>query len=293
MDLSIEVEQHDVPPWLRGDPTRLRQALLNYASNAVKFSDKGRITLRAQTLEEKDGRLLVRFEVQDTGIGIKPEKMSGLFDAFEQADKSTTRKYGGTGLGLAITRRLAKMMGGEVGVESTFGQGSTFWFTVWLKPGEKTEQPTVSVNEGQAEGILRNHAGDTNILLVEDNQINREVAKSLLKSVNLSVDIAVNGQEAVNRVRIADYDLVLMDVRMPEMDGLQATQLIRDMTDKQELPILAMTANIFEDDRRACLEAGMNDFVAKPVVPERLFAKIVKWLPDIQPNESKDPSPPQ
>ncbi len=276
--LTIEVDRNDVPFWIRGDPTRLRQALLNYVSNAIKFSERGKILLRAKKLREQAGDLLVRFEVQDSGIGIRPEKTASLFDDFEQADASTTRKYGGTGLGLAITRRLALLMGGEVGVQSSPGQGSTFWFTARLAHGEKTEQPPATTKIPLAEEVLRTEYKGTHILIAEDNPINQEVAKAILQSVNLSVDIAENGQEAVDKVRSTNYDLVLMDVQMPEMDGLEATQIIRSMTGHRDLPILALTANIFEADRQACREAGMNGFVAKPVEPENLYSSIIEYI---------------
>jgi CheY-like chemotaxis protein/HPt (histidine-containing phosphotransfer) domain-containing protein len=278
--LTIEVDRNDVPIWLRGDSTRLRQALLNYAVNAVKFTEQGTITLRVKKLEEQDDKILLRFEVQDTGIGIEPDKLFSLFEAFEQADTSTTREYGGTGLGLIITRHLAQMMGGEAGVESEPGQGSTFWFTVWLGRGHGIQQAVPSTEVADAETELRTHHAGSRILLVEDNAINREVAVELLSSTDLAVDTAENGRQAVEKVHAMAYDLILMDIQMPEMDGLEATRMIRSMADKADLPILAMTANIFEDDRKACLEAGMNDFVAKPFDLENLFSTVIKWLPE-------------
>jgi two-component system, sensor histidine kinase and response regulator len=277
--LTIEVDSNDVPHWLRGDPTRLRQALLNYAGNAVKFTERGTISLRAKILEERDDEILVRFEVQDTGIGIEPGNLASLFEAFAQADASTTREYGGTGLGLGITWGLARLMGGEVGAQSEPGRGSTFWFTARLGRGHGIEPTVQSSKVANAEIELRSHHVGSRILLVEDNAINREVAMELLSSVSLIVDAAENGREAVERVRTTAYDLVLMDIQMPEMDGLEATRLIRSMGGNAELPILAMTANIFEEDRQASLEAGMNDFVSKPVDPENLFSTIATWLP--------------
>ena len=276
--LSVVVDVDDVPLWLRGDPTRLRQAILNYISNAIKFTERGTIWLRSKLLEETDEGLLLRFEVQDTGIGIAEKNLPILFEAFTQADLSTSRKYGGTGLGLAITRRLAGMMNGEAGVESTLGQGSTFWFTARLQRGHGLISTAASKNLADAEVMLRrNHAG-ARLLLAEDNPINREVALELLHGVALSVDTAENGRVALEKVRMNTYDLVLMDVQMPLMDGLTATRAIRAQPVFASLPILAMTAGAFDEDRHICLEAGMNDFVSKPVIPQMLFTKLLYWL---------------
>jgi PAS domain S-box-containing protein len=290
-DLSFAVERDSVPVWLRGDATRLRQALLNYASNAIKFTERGRVIMRAKILEDIDDMLLLRFEVEDTGIGIQPAVLARLFSAFEQADASTTRQYGGTGLGLAITRRLALLMGGEAGATSEPGKGSTFWFTARLGRGHGVLPEKSAEVLPNAETQLRKHYTGSRILLVEDNPINREVALELLCSVGLAVDTAEDGHQAVDKIRTTNYDLILMDVQMPEMDGLEATRIIRSMEDKADVPVLAVTANVFKEDRQICLDAGMNDFVAKPVDPEHLFSAIVKWLPARTDSSPVSPAP--
>jgi two-component system sensor histidine kinase/response regulator len=286
--LRVESEVGTVPVWLRGDATRLQQALLNYAGNAVKFTSHGVVTLRARVLEDSGSELLLRFEVADTGIGIRNEKVPRLFHDFEQADSTIARQYGGTGLGLAITDRIAQLMGGKVGVDSVAGLGSTFWLTARLQRGEGAVPVAIVTDAADnVEELLRRHCSGARLLLAEDDPVSREVALILLRETGLTVDTAADGAEALAKARTMAYDLVLMDMQMPGMNGLEATRAIRALPGWESIPIVAMTANAFEDDRLDCEAAGMSDFVPKPVDPQRLNRALLKWLSAAEGNRNR------
>jgi len=282
LDLHADLPRDLAERSVVGDPLRLGQVLLNLAGNALKFTERGSITLRARPVEETAASLLLRWEVTDTGIGIPDDYLPRLFSAFEQADGSMTRKYGGTGLGLAISKRLIHMMGGDIGVDSAPGRGSTFWFTVRLDKVAEAAVPPAPTSSARSadERLLDAHAG-ARILLAEDEPINQEVSRGLLEDAGLAVDLAEDGARAVELARRNRYDLILMDMQMPNLNGVDATRAIRAMgadSLNAATPILAMTANAFDEDRQTCLDAGMNDHIGKPVDPDRLYETLLKWL---------------
>ena len=280
LDIDLPADLMQLP--LRGDSLRLGQILFNLIGNAIKFTEQGAVTLRARSLGEIAGAVQVRFEVSDTGIGITPEAQARLFQSFEQADSSMTRKYGGTGLGLVISKRLVQLMGGEIGVESTPGRGCTFWFVVALKKREPSTVPPAATSTAlTAEQRLQTEYAGMRILLAEDEPITQEVSRCLLEDVGLVVDIAEDGQQALQFARQNPYALILMDMQMPVLNGVDATRAIRDLgTDSlnRMTPILAMTANAFDEDRQLCIDAGMNDHITKPVEPQKLYETLLAWL---------------
>jgi two-component system sensor histidine kinase/response regulator len=276
LSLSSEVST-SLPDLLCGDAMRLRQILINYIGNAIKFSEHGQITVRALLAEQDKFGVLLRIEVTDQGIGISPEQQARLFHPFTQADGSINRKYGGTGLGLTIAKRIALLMGGDAGVISTAGQGSTFWASMKLRQGKDIAAPIPSPN-ADAETYLQQHYYGHRILVVDDEPINLEIALIQLEVIDLVVDTAEDGAEAIDLARKMRYTAILMDMQMPNVDGLAATKEIRKLPGYRTTPIIAMTANAFKEDKERCLEAGMNDFLIKPFTPEDLFATLLRSL---------------
>ena len=264
---------------LKGDPLRLGQILLNLIGNAIKFTERGEVVLRITAVGESAEAVQVRFEVGDTGIGIDAKTQPRLFQIFEQADSSMARKYGGTGLGLAICKRLVQLMDGEIGVESAPGKGSTFWFVVPLKKRVSSAfAPAPTFVALTAEKRLQTENTGTRVLLAEDEPITQEISRSLLEDVGFVVDIAEDGQQAFELARKNSYALILMDMQMPILNGVEATKAIRVDSLNKFTPILAMTANAFDEDRSACIDAGMNDHISKPVDPDKLYETLLGWL---------------
>ncbi len=279
--LEVNYRCADFPETLRGDAGRLIQALLNLAGNAVKFTREGEVELLVERVAEDVDGVLVRFSVRDTGIGIPPEVIEKLFSPFQQADDSTARRYGGTGLGLAITRRLARLMGGDAGVDSVPGAGSRFWFTAHLqREGQNGGHYLPERVPGEhPERLLQEAFAASRILLVEDDPINQEVAAELLENVGLIVELAADGQVAVDKVSQAahPFALILMDLQMPRLGGLEAMAKLRELPGFAT-PVIAMTANAFAEDQARCRAAGMVDFIAKPVDPILLYETLLEWL---------------
>ncbi len=263
----------DIPPALRGDSWRLRQVLFNLVDNAIKFTHRGGIVLHVSLLKDGDRSVILRFAVRDTGIGIPPDKIRMLFEKFSQVDASATREYGGAGLGLALSGDLAKMMGGEIGVRSSEGEGSEFWFTASFgKPIRTDESVGESLRPPSEERSAR-------VLVVEDNETNRRVTLGMLEKLGVEADCAADGVEAIETLARTSYDLVLMDCLMPRMDGYEATRRIRAMKGNvRTIPIVAVTANAMRGEREKCLDAGMDDYLAKPVSRRALAEMLEKRL---------------
>ncbi len=279
--MSVEIGE-TVPAGVIGDPLRVEQVLVNLTNNAIKFTEEGHVKVRAELAQKSTEHVSVEFTVSDTGIGIAPEGLEKLFSEFTQADGSTTRKYGGTGLGLAISKRLAAMMGGNISAKSTLGKGSTFTFTArfeWRQGLEPQislvpDRTTTQVQSLRHKRVITGRR----VLLVEDNELNRQIATQVLQNYGAQVQVAVNGREAVAALEAGRFHAVLMDIQMPEMDGYQAAKKIRERHSFEDLPIIAMTAHAMDSVRPSCLEAGMNDVLTKPLRPEQIAQTLSKWL---------------
>ncbi len=274
-----------VPEHVYGDPTRLRQVLLNLLTNAVKFTEHGSVDLRLSSSPLSDGRVTLRFDVIDSGIGMTAATIERLFSSFTQADSSTTRRYGGSGLGLSIARQLVGLMNGTVSVQSELGKGSCFTIVLPLEVCTVESLPSLRMTGAGDAGDGPESVGKTGqdpwlVLVAEDNLVNQKVVMRLLQKYNCSVDLAPNGREAVHMVQQKQYDLILMDCQMPELDGFEATAAIRLLQagTRQQTPIVALTANAFAEDKARCLAVGMNDYITKPITKMRLEEALTRWL---------------
>ncbi len=269
---ALEFDKN-LPSLVSGDATRLRQILFNLLNNALRFTAEGTVELRAMLVNADEDRARVRIEVRDTGIGIAEDKLDDLFEPFVQADIATARKYGGSGLGLAIVKRLVDLMNGEVGASSTFGQGSTFWVVLPLRIVRAAEPAA-----DESSGTYRSPIDNAKILLVEDSPVTQRLTAKLLRRAGCNVHIASNGAEALQQVAQERFDVILMDCRMPVMDGLTAVRKLRERETERRTPVIALTADAFEEHRRECLAAGMDDYLRKPIHKIELYKKLAAYL---------------
>jgi len=268
----------EIPCSLYGDSGRIRQVVTNLSFNAIKFTDEGKINIEIEIVEENETDVKLKFSVADTGIGIPEEQIKNLFTPFTQIDGGMTRRYGGTGLGLAISKKIVELMGGEIGVESSWKTGSLFWFTVKLK---KQDRPQIFIRETEQKKVSSEIKESATILLVEDNKTNQFVANAMLKKLGYKTELAMNGFECIDALKQKKYDVVFMDCQMPDMDGFQATEEIRSGNSgviNPDVLIIALTAHAMDGDREKCIKAGMNDYIAKPINPREIDELLNKWL---------------
>ncbi len=302
LELTWEIDE-SLPENLQGDPVRLRQIIINLMGNAIKFTHKGEVSLNIFNQEEYGENILIRFEISDTGIGISKNQLSSVFEPFLQLDASDSRKFGGTGLGLSISKKLAELMGGEIGAETSVGKGSVFWFTAKftkspsqkIMDNEKWEYPSKPPVVIPKDEKTIEWQENSRILLVEDNPINQKVAINFLDKLGLKANVALNGAEALKLYERFSYDLILMDCQMPVMDGYEATRKIRKMekNGKKHIPIIAMTAHSMPGDMEKCINAGMDDYIAKPFDPETFNTIIDKWLEKLNEPAKEAPFKPE
>jgi signal transduction histidine kinase/CheY-like chemotaxis protein len=277
---NLQFEIHvapNVPSYLLGDSLRLGQVLLNLTSNAVKFTPEGIVNVSVALKEPIGESVELEFCVKDTGIGLSPEQSAGLFEAFTQVDSSTSRKFGGTGLGLAISKQLVKRMGGHIWVDSEVGIGSSFYFTARFLLGDESAADAPQ-GENLSASVIERLKG-ARALIVEDNEFNQDLIEELLEQYGMLVTLCANGLEAIEELSKAHYDIVLMDIQMPVMDGYEATRQIRATPALADVCVIAMTANAMVEDSERCIQAGMNDFVPKPIDVDHLYQTLAKWLP--------------
>jgi CheY-like chemotaxis protein len=265
-----------IPSHLIGDPLKIEQIIINLVSNAIKFTEHGSIDINTRLKRQNEKNVIIELSVKDTGIGITPEQQKNLFIAFSQADNSITRKFGGTGLGLAISKQLVEMMGGEITLKSERDKGTEFTFTIPLTYSTKKFEKKIEESADFDLVKLKAALYGKKILLVEDNRINQIVAKKTLEPLNISIDIAENGLQAVEKMKNDTYSLVLMDIQMPELDGLQATEQIR-MFDKDTV-IIGMSAHASIQDTEKAIKSGMNDYMTKPIKQKTVFLMISEYI---------------
>ncbi len=276
LQLSSTVDKN-VPNNLMGDPTRLAQVLINLVSNSLKFTEKGYVSISVRKLSDKNNEVELEFSVRDTGIGISQDKLHAIFDAFTQADNATARKYGGTGLGLAIVKQLADLQSGTVSVTSEEGEGSCFIYRI---PYGKAHKVDESLNPVVPEKEVSFTIKDIKVLVVEDNAINQLLIRKILGKWGWKLEVAENGLAALKLLEYNDFDIILMDIQLPEMNGYEATTIIRTKMNapKRNIPIIAMTANVMASEEQKCYNAGMNDYISKPFNSKTLYTKVVTLL---------------